>query len=63
MAESRGEIFLRTAEGMLRVVAVQDKDGNDITATYAKKTEFGTFRIYRDAEGYPCYEDTTQGGQ
>lgn len=63
MAETRGELILKTAEGTLRIVAVQDEDGNVITATYAKKSQLGTFRIFRDAEGYPCYEETTQGGQ
>lgn len=62
MAETRGELILKTAEGTLRIVAVQDEDGNDITATYAKKSQLGSFRIFRDAEGYPCYEETTNGG-
>ncbi len=63
MAENRGELILKTADGPLRIVAVCDREGNDIPNTYAKKTELGSFRVYRDAEGYPCYEETTQGGQ
>ena len=63
MAENRGELILKTADGPLRIVAVCDREGNDIPNTYAKKTALGSFRVYRDAEGYPCYEETTQGGQ
>ena len=63
MAEKRGELIFKTADGALRIVAVCDREGNDIPNTYAKKTELGSFRVYRDAEGYPCYEETTQGGQ
>lgn len=63
MADKTVEMILKAAEGNFHVVAVLDKDGNDITATYAKKTELGSFRAYRDEEGYPCYDETTQGGE
>lgn len=42
---------------LLPVVAIYDKDGNDITKTYAKKRDESDVRIYRDESGYLCYED------
>lgn len=43
MADKTVEMILKTAEGNFHVVAVLDKDGNDITATYAKKNRVGLF--------------------
>lgn len=43
MADKTVEMILKAAEGNFHVVAVLDKDGNDITATYAKKQSWALF--------------------
>lgn len=50
--------YIKDKDGsLLPVVAIYDKDGNDITKTYAKKQNESEVRIYRDSNGFFCYDD------
>lgn len=49
--------YIKAEDGsLLPVAAIYDKNGNDITETYAKKENVGIC-IYRNSDGYPCFKD------